>query len=211
LYINVLTHTTQTLIKQKIIPIPATESSKNISKEKIITLQQAVYEDIKEVIYQVGKAIERKPSLYKNKKEEDLRDIFLLFLETRYDSTSGVGEAFNKKGKTDILLKYSKDGTNLFVAECKVWNGQKKFLEALDQLLGYLTHRDSKTSLILFVKQNEMTNILQNIKTVILKHPNFFKYLKDTYEHSISYEFFLPEDTNKKIQIEVTLFHFPLK
>jgi hypothetical protein len=196
-------------ITKKTIPTPATETTKSIAKEKVPILQQEVFNDIKEVLYNVGKAIERKPSIYKDKHEEDLRDIFLLFLETRYESTTGVGEAFNKKGRTDILLKYAKDGTNLFVAECKVWKGQKKLLEAIDQLLGYLTHRDSKTALIFFVDQKEMSSIVNTIKSEIAKHPNFSKHTKDTYEHSINYEFSLPDDSNKKIQIEVILFHFP--
>lgn len=196
-------------IVKKTIPIPATETSKTVAKEIIQILQEEVYTDIREVLYNVGKAIERKPSIYKDKHEEDLRDIFLLFLETRYDSTTGTGEAFNKKGKTDILLKYAKDGTNIFVAECKFWKGQKKLMEALDQLLGYLTHRDSRTALIFFVEQKEMTNIVTTLQTEITKHPNFSRHLNNTYEHSINYEFTLPDDSNKKIQIEVMLFHFP--
>jgi len=196
-------------VTKKAIPTPVTESTKSIAKEKIPILQEEVYQDIKDVLYNVGKAIERKPSIYKDKHEEDLRDMFLLFLETRYESTTGVGEAFNRKGKTDILLKYAKDGSNLFVAECKFWKGQKKLLEAIDQLLGYLTHRDSKTALIFFVDQKELTSIVETIKTEITKHLNFSKYLKDSYEHSISYEFSLPDDSRKKIQIEVILFHFP--
>lgn len=196
-------------VVKKAIPTPATETSKTVAKEKVPILQQEVYSDIREVLYNVGKAIERKPSIYKDKHEEDLRDVFLLFLETRYEATTGVGEAFNKKGKTDILLKYAKDGTNLFVAECKFWKGQKEFLKAIDQLLGYLTHRDSKTALIFFVNQKEMTNIVSTIKTEITQHKNYGRHVKDTYEHSINYEFTLPDDSNKKIQVEVILFHFP--
>ncbi|MBN1928678.1 MAG: hypothetical protein JW764_03970 [Chlorobiaceae bacterium] len=113
-------------VVKKIIPTPATETTKAVAREKVPILQQEVYSDIREVLYNVGKAIERKPSIYKDKYEEDLRDVFLLFLETRYEATTGVGEAFNKKGRTDILLKYAEDGTNLFVAECKFWKGQKK-------------------------------------------------------------------------------------
>jgi len=196
-------------VVKKAIPTPATETSKTVAKDKVPILQQEVYIDIREVLYNVGKAIERKPSIYKDKHEEDLRDIFLLFLETRYEATTGVGEAFNKKGKTDILLKYANDGTNLFVAECKFWKGQKEFLKAIDQLLGYLTHRDSKTALIFFVNQKEMTNIVGKIKTEITQHKNYSRHNKDTYEHSINYEFNLPDDSNKKIQVEVMLFHFP--
>lgn len=112
-------------IERKAVPQPSAERTNGI---KIPSLESKVYNDIREVLYHVGQAIERKPSLYKGKREEDLRDIFLLFLETRYESTTGVGEAFNKRGKTDILLKYANDGSNVFVAECKVWKGQKNFL-----------------------------------------------------------------------------------
>nr|WP_288810423.1 hypothetical protein [uncultured Sphingobacterium sp.] len=172
-------------------------------------VQDSVYTDIKEVLYNGGTAIERKPSLYKGKHEEDLRDIFLLFLETRYKSATGVGEAFNKKGKTDILLKYAKDGSNLFVAECKIWKGQKKMMEAVDQLLGYLTHRDSKTTLMFFVDQKELSTIIDTIKTDISSHPNYIRHLKDSHETSLTYEFSLPEDSKKIIHVEIMLFHLP--
>ncbi len=200
---------TPTSITKKTIPIPVSEISKNVKREIIPILQENVYNDIKEVLYNVGKAIERKPSIYIGKHEEDLRDIFLLFLETRYESTSGLGEAFNKKGRTDILLKYSKDNTNIFVAECKFWKGQKSFLEAIGQLLGYLTHRDSKTALMIFINQKEATSVKETLKQEIPKHPNFKKFVKETYDTSLSYEFSLPEDSLKIIKIEIMLYHFP--
>ncbi|WP_312333260.1 hypothetical protein [Sphingobacterium sp.] len=196
-------------VRKKVIPNPKSETAKAIIKETIPILQESVYTDIKEVLYNVGAAMERKPSLYKGKHEEDLRDIFLLFLETRYESATGVGEAFNKKGKTDILLKYAKDGSNLFVAECKIWKGQKKMMEAVDQLLGYLTHRDSKTALMFFVDQKELSSIIDTIKTDISSHPNHIRYLKDSHETSLTYEFSLPEDSKKIIHVEIMLFHFP--
>lgn len=196
-------------ISKKPVPVPVTETTKDVKKEFIPILQDEVYKDINEVLYNVGKAIERKPSIYFKKHEEDLRDIFLLFLETRYESTSGVGEAFNRKGKTDILLKYAKDGTNIFVAECKFWKGQKKLHEAIDQLLGYLTHRDSKTALILYVDQKEFSSVVATVKEEIKNHHQFKKFVNNTYEHSISYEFVLPDDSQKIIQMEVMLFHFP--
>jgi len=196
------------VVKRK-IPKPVAKRSTSEKKELVPILKDEVYNDIKEVLYNVGEAIERKPSLYQGKHEEDLRDMFLLFLETRYESTSGIGEAFNKKGKTDILLKYAKDGSNLFVAECKFWKGQKKFLEAIDQLLGYLTHRDSKTALMVFIDQKEPSVLIATAKSEIKNHPQFKRYLKDNHDTSISYEMTLPDDSKKLIQMEVIFFHFP--
>ena len=196
-------------VTKKRIPQPVSTTSKTVKKEKIPVLQDDVYSDIKEVLYNTGQAIERKPSLYQGKFEEDLRDVFLLFLETRYESTGGVGEAFNKKGKTDILLKYSKDGSNLFVAECKFWKGQKKLLESIDQLLSYLTHRDSKTALMVFVDQKDLTGVIETSKAVIQNHSNFLRFVSDSHDTSISYQFSLPGDERKIIDMEVMFFHFP--
>lgn len=196
-------------ISKKRIPKPVSDTTRTVKKEKIPVLQETVYSDIKEVLYNAGQAIERKPSLYQGKHEEDLRDVFLLFLETRYESTSGVGEAFNKKGKTDILLKYAEDGSNLFVAECKFWRGKKKFLESIDQLLGYLTHRDSKTALMTFVDQKELTEVIKTAKQQIQNHANFSKLVTENHDTSIKYQFTLPGDDKKIIDIETMFFHFP--
>ncbi|PWJ51829.1 hypothetical protein CLV98_1373 [Dyadobacter jejuensis] len=155
-----------------------------------------------------GSAFERKPSLYKNKDEEDLRDMFLLFLETRYENTSGHGEAFNRKGKTDILLKYAPDGSNIFVAECKVWTGEIGLGAAIDQLLSYLTHRDSKTALMMFVRNKNFNPVLITAETAIKNHPNFLSFTPKTSTSSYGCMFSLPGNEMSKIQLEVMLFHF---
>jgi hypothetical protein len=112
--------------------------------------------------------MEKKPSTYKDKDEKGIRDQFLLVLETRYDSTITTGETFNKGGKTDIILKYAKDGSNLFVAECKFWHGSSEFHKAISQLFDrYLTWRDSKAALMLFVIDKDFTNFIETIKKEI--------------------------------------------
>jgi hypothetical protein len=45
----------------------------------------------------------------------------------------GNGETFNFEGKTDILIRV--EALNVFIAECKLWKGEKQFLATIDQLL----------------------------------------------------------------------------
>jgi hypothetical protein len=84
------------------------------------TLGEKVYEDILQTIFDVGKVMERLPSTYSNRKEQELRDLFLLYLEPRYEG-SATGETFNGQGKTDILIRHK--NSNVFIAECKIWSG----------------------------------------------------------------------------------------
>jgi hypothetical protein len=120
--------------------------------------------------------MEKKPALYKDKDEEGLRDQFLFILETRYEGISATGETFNKKGKTDIILKYTADNTNLFVAECKFWKGASEFHQAIYQLFDrYLTWRDSKVALILFVQNRDFTKVLEIVNAESEKHEYFKK------------------------------------
>ncbi|NGP90254.1 hypothetical protein [Fodinibius halophilus] len=195
-------------IKKKEVPKPSKSDGKSISSEPIMS--DEMYEDAIKILYDVGKKMERKPSLYKDKDEEGIRDQFLLFLETRYEGTTATGETFNKKGKTDILLKYSEDGTNLFVAECKFWKGIKAFFEAINQLFDrYLTWRDSKVSVILFVQNKNFSNVLDEIRNKIEDHQYYLRENGENGESSYSYIFSLPDDPDKEVYLEVMAFHFP--
>ncbi|UUC44734.1 hypothetical protein [Flavobacterium cerinum] len=145
---------------------------------------------------------------HKGKGEEDLRDFGLMMLESRYESAVAVGEAFNKEGKTDIILK-SDNGSNLFVAECKVWHGAVQFHEAIDQLFGYLTWRDTKSTLIFFVRNADFTSVLAKIKEEAQKHPLFMEYVGDRAETNFSFNFKHKEDGERVIKIEIMAFSFP--
>ncbi|MDR0567326.1 MAG: hypothetical protein LBG47_09905 [Prevotellaceae bacterium] len=193
-------------VKKKTIPQPTIPENKEFHSEP--TMSATMYDDILKVIYDVGKSMEKKPSLYQNKNEEGLRDQLLLFLETRYDATTATGETFNRNGKTDIILKYAKDNSNLFIAECKFWRGASEFHKAISQLFGYLTWRDSKAALILFVRNNDFTNVLKTVKTETNKNQYFSKENGNRGESSFSYVFCLPQDRNKSVYLEIIAFHY---
>jgi hypothetical protein len=164
------------------------------------------------VIYDSGKNMEKKPALYINKDEEGLRDQFLFVLETRYVGTTATGETFNRNGKTDIILKFADDGSNLFVAECKFWHGATEFQKAISQLFDrYLTWRDSKVALILFVQNQNFTNTIDTMLDEATKHPYFKKFIGKRGDSSFSYLFHLSQDNEKNVQLEIMAFHYDKK
>jgi hypothetical protein len=190
-------------LKKKVIIQKPTASSAPFAPEP--TLDDATYGELLKIIHDTGVEIERHPSIYEGKDEETLRDHFLMVLSPHFDSVSG--ETFNKTGKTDILVRH--EGRNLFVAECGIWKGAKQFLGKIDQLLSYLTWRDSKTALISFVRNKEFSSVLETIKTEILKHASFVKELPAAGEGWFQYEFTLKDDPSRAVRMAVMCFHFP--
>lgn len=194
-------------IKKAIIPQPKVDKNKEFSSAP--TMAKKMYSDILKVIYDAGKSMEKKPALYKKKDEEGLRDQFLFILETRYESITATGETFNKKGKTDIILKYSEDNSNVFVAECKFWKGASEFHKAINQLFDrYLTWRDSKVALIFFVTNKDFSKIIATADKECGEHEYFVSRNGSNGESSFSYKFRLPNDKDKEVFMELILFHF---
>lgn len=194
-------------ITKKVIPQPTPSKTKEFSSEPIMATE--MYNDVLRVVYDSGKSMEKKPALYAGRDEEGLRDQFLFVLETRYEGTTASGETFNRGGKTDILLKYAKDGSNLFVAECKFWHGASEFQAAISQLFDrYLTWRDSKAALLMFVKNKDFSNVLLQIQKGARAHPLFIKSTGNRGETSFSFIFCLPQDKDKQVLFEVMVFHY---
>ena len=193
-------------IKKKKALKPQDPRSKVYFPEPCLDIE--TYENIIAEMNQLGLSMERKPSLYLNKDEEGLRDLFLALLETRFEGVTATGETFNHCGKTDILLKNAKDGSNLFIAECKFWHGPKHFSDAINQLLGYLTWRDSKSALVVFVNGTNFTTVLDSIYNTITLHPCYKSSNIKHGKSSNNYIFKLPQDHQKEVYLEVMAFNF---
>jgi hypothetical protein len=168
-------------------------------------LDAAVYMDVLKLIHDFGVTMERHPSLYERKNEEALRDHLLLLLAPHFQSTTG--ETFNKSGKTDILIRH--DTKNVFVAECKFWKGEKGLLDTIDQILGYLTWRDSKVAVIMFVKNKDVAGVVEQIPTVMAKHPCHVKSSGTHGDGWHNFAFHLPGDKSRGLSLSVQCFHFP--
>jgi hypothetical protein len=113
-------------------------------------LDEKEYQYILQILNSMSLVIERSPTSFASLDEEAIRDHFLIQLNGHYEG-GATGETFNAAGKTDILIRV--ENKNVFIAECKFWRGQKAFDEAIDQLLGYLTWRDSKCAILVLTNK----------------------------------------------------------
>lgn len=171
------------------------------------TLNDEIYIQILKLINDIGKNFERLPSIYKDKGEEDLRDHIIMTLDPNFEYGSVTGETFNKTGKTDIQLRY--DSSVIFIAECKFWTGEKGYLKTISQLLNYLTWRDTKASVIIFVRQKEFSSILEKVKEVTCSHENYLGFVSKSDENWFNYRFHLNGDKNREVKLAIQLFHLP--
>lgn len=141
---------------------------------------------------------ERTPLTFSKLEEEELRNVILSNLNGVFEG-SAVGEAFSKKGKTDIYLPINKGG--VFIAECKNWEGPKTLEHAIQQILGYLTWRNSYGVLILFSKRKNFTDVLKTIDSKISEISSYAKGKEKIGQNHIKTLHYLPEDEKKLIEI----------
>ncbi len=117
------------------------------------------YENIINIIHSQCSVMESAPEAFSLLEEEKLRDVLISTLETHY-TNSVTGETFRKNGKTDIQVRFENKAA--FIAECKIWHGIKKFEDAVEQLFGYTTWKDTKVALVVFNKSNKSFNPILN-------------------------------------------------
>jgi len=164
------------------------------------------YDKILQVIHDTGKEFERHPVTYRDENEEDLRNHLLSPLESLFKG-SATGETINNKGKTDILIRH--ENINVFIAECKCWRGRKYYLDAITQLLGYLTWRDTEAAVVIFVRKKDILSVLQIIEEETPNHSNYLRFVDKREESWFNYRFHIMDNPNREIKLSVLLFHIP--
>lgn len=164
------------------------------------------YDFILKVIHDMALVMERSPSAFAKMEEEHLRDHFLVPLNGHFEGEA-TGETFNYEGKTDILIRHK--GRNVFVAECKFWDGDKAFTATIDQLLGYTSWRDTKTAIILFNRRKNFSNVLAKIPGLVSAHPNHKRELTIEGETRFRHVLHHRDDKNREMILTVLAFDVP--
>ena len=143
----------------KINPVPlkkAIKEKRNVPtvkpKKNEYAVEQSDYDNIRKIVYTAGSSMEKTALTYAKLNEEGLRDVIMSILNSHYKN-SATGETFSKVGKADIHLPF--ENRAAYIAECKIWSGQKCLENALRQLLSYTTWCDVRNSIIIFNKDNK--------------------------------------------------------
>lgn len=170
------------------------------------TLGNSEFTHILKVISNMVLVMERSPKTFVNMDEESIRNHFLVQLNGQYEGQA-TGETFNNSGKTDILIRSK--GKNIFVAECKFWDGPGVFRSALNQLLGYTTWRDGKLALLIFNRNKDFSQVIQQVKPLVEANENYVGFIAQKSEAEFHFTMSHPDDKQKHLTLAVVLFEIP--
>lgn len=182
---------------------PAVPTDKFV-QEPALELKE--YEHILDILKSMALVIERSPDSFATLGEEAIRTHFLLQLNGHYEGAA-TGETFNASGKTDILIRV--ENRNVFVAECKFWRGAKSFSEAVDQLLAYMSWRDSKCALLIFNATKNSSAVRYKMHEVMISRGEHRKTVFHDPCGDSQYVFVKPSDPGREILVHTMLFDMP--
>ena len=169
-------------------------------------LAEAEYEHILKIMSNMVSVIERTPETFRKIGEENLRQHFLIQLNGQYEGKA-TGETFNGSGKTDILIR--ERDKNIFIAECKFWKGPKSFNDAIDQLLGYATWRDTKVALLIFNRGGSLSGVLEKIPGLVKKRPECVREIEQSGESRFRFILKRLDDADRELIVTVMVFEVP--
>lgn len=165
------------------------------------------FERVLQILHNMGIYIERNPKSFVELDEERIRDHFLLQLNGQF-AGNATGETANGNGKTDILVRIG--NRNVFIGECKFWDGPKKFNEAIDQLLGYLTWRDRQCSLLIFNRNKDSTGVAQKMHDAMMARQEYREMVGNDSQGPSRYHFAKRDDPDRLILVTTLLFDIPI-
>jgi len=190
------------LARKRVEPVVPRNAPKPVLMEPY--LADAAYDEIVDTLASMSLVIERNPATFSKLEEPMIRDLFLLLLNGQFEGRAG-GETFNGAGKTDILLR--EGDKNLFIAECKFWDGPKTLTDAIDQLFTYLTWRDSKAAVLVFSRRRDFTRTVEDARKTLEAHSQYRQGRVSARETSFRGWMARPDDEQRRIDLTVMLFH----
>jgi hypothetical protein len=188
-------------------PVPLTHKSVRLRRQEQRAgsaptprwvLQDSDYEEALRVLRYWQDSLERAPSIAEGRGEEEIRDLLVAGLNSVFQGAA-AGEVFNGDGKTDILIR--QDGVNVFIGECKIWEGESSMHEALDQVFRYAVWRDTKTAVLLFIRNMDVSAVIAKALKVIKLQENFVREAPETPASQYNFVMHATEDPQQEIRM----------
>lgn len=191
-------------VKRKSLAI-ARPSPTSVPPSHVLELQG--YNEILDMLSHMSESMERSPEAFSGLSEEFLRDHFLMTLNANFGGGAS-GETFNVSGKTDILIRV--EGRTVFVAECKFWKGAEGLRQTIDQLIGYLSWRDTKVAVVLFNRQKDFAAVLEKIPRAVAAHESYVAGVPGyAHPNRFRYRFKHNEEAGGELMLTVMAFNVP--
>ncbi|MBZ9795593.1 hypothetical protein [Mesorhizobium sp. ES1-4] len=190
-------------VRRKVVPVRPATTAPFIPEP---ALDEKEYANILNIMENMTKVMERSPHTFINMGEEDIRQHYLVQLNSQYEGQAS-GETFNYEGKTDILIR--SEGRNIFIAECKFWHGEKGFTETVDQLLSYLSWRDTKTAVVIFNRNKNLSGVIETAKATMKAHSQYKRGPTAEGETRFRYVLGNPGDANREVIVTLMIFDIP--
>ena len=198
-------------------PVPLTHKSVRLRHQELDAastpmprwvLQDSDYEEALRVLQYWRDSLERAPSIADERGEEEIRDLLLAGLNSVFEGAA-AGEVFNGAGKTDILIR--QDSVNVFIGECKIWEGESSMDEALDQLFRYAVWRDTRTAVLLFIRNVDVSAVIDKALNVIKLRENFVSQTPEAPAGRYNFVMHATGDPQQKIRMAFMPFALPAK
>lgn len=121
-------------------------------------LADASFADVLRTVRVWAGAVERHPRAYRDLGEDRISDLLAATLNAALPGAHR--EVFSRGGRSDIYVRGSTLSSGaaaekIFICECKMWDGQAKAGQALDQLFGYVSVNDTAALLLFYVRRTE--------------------------------------------------------
>ena len=191
-------------VRRRVTPAMPKSSTDVFKPEPALSDEQ--FEHILSVIKRTSLVMERSSAAFAKMNEEAIRWHILVQLNGHYEEGT-TGETFNFEGKTDVLIRAS--GKNVFIAECKFWKGPKGLSDAIDQLLGYASWRDTKVAIILFNRRKNFSRVLEAIPKTVEGHSNYKRPAKGGSDTDFRYMLRHRDDESRELTLAVVAFEVP--
>jgi len=173
-------------------------------REKRLFLESEKLEEILHLIDNQCLQFERTPTVFAKLREEDLRDVMLSSLNAVYGGAA-VGEAFQGLGRVDIHLRITEG--EIFVAECKYWDGPSSIEKVTKQILERLTWHESYGVSIIFSKNANFGRVRDELYEVIPALENCAGGIRKSDDNHFVCRFRLPSDVSKDIEIHYLIYN----